>query len=244
MTAGANRGMGWRLAASLPMASRPVNASAVRQFLLGETACLSQFAHPPSELGPQVIHAAKRAASLTHGTRDYKYYRDMLAASRYDWSRLNHHQVGRYAEYFVKMEFTRFGFEVYTTEVDDRCVDLVVRRRDDKFYDVQVKSVRGYTYIFVPKAKFQIADHRLLAPVVFHPNREPDLYLIPMTAWEKPNALLVSHDYEGPGQKSKPEWGLNLSAKNQHLLDPYSFRLIAPILEGSHGPAAAPKATK
>jgi hypothetical protein len=35
---------------------------------------------------------------------------------RYDWARLNPLQVGRYAEYFTKMEFTLYGFEVYTSE--------------------------------------------------------------------------------------------------------------------------------
>jgi hypothetical protein len=46
---------------------------------------------------------------------------------RYDWARLNKLQVGKYAEYFVKMEFTMIGFEVYTTEVDYRCIDFVAR---------------------------------------------------------------------------------------------------------------------
>jgi len=31
---------------------------------------------------------------------------------RYDWKRLNHLQVGRYSEYFVKMGFTLYGFSV------------------------------------------------------------------------------------------------------------------------------------
>lgn len=80
---------------------------------------------------------------------------------RLDWSRLNPLQVGRYAEYFVKMEFTLYGFEVYTSEVDDRCVDFVARRDGGPFYEVQVKSVRGYKYVFIPKAKFQRHRGRL-----------------------------------------------------------------------------------
>ena len=39
---------------------------------------------------------------------------------KYDWSRLNHLQLGRYAEYFIKMEFTALGFDVYSAEVDDK----------------------------------------------------------------------------------------------------------------------------
>ena len=56
---------------------------------------------------------------------------------KYNWNRLSRLQIGRYAEYFVKMEFTLFGFEVYTAEVDDRGVDFVIRK-DDRYYDVQV----------------------------------------------------------------------------------------------------------
>jgi hypothetical protein len=143
---------------------------------------------------------------------------------RFDWSRLNPLQVGRYAEYFVKMELTLFGFQVYTSEVDDRCIDFVARREGGEFYEVQVKSLRGNGYIFVPKAKFPIAPNRLLAIVLLYSEQEPVLYLVPMTAWIAPNALLVSRDYEG--LKSEPEWGLNISGKNQPLLDAYRFEKV------------------
>ena len=156
---------------------------------------------------------------------------------RLDWSRLNHLQVGRYAEYFVKMELTLYGFEVYTAEVDDRAIDFVARRGAGSFYEVQVKSVRGFNYIFVPKEHFSIAAHRLVAAVILHPGQEPELYLIPMSAWATPNKLFSSRDYEG--KKSKPEWGLNLSAANQHLLDPFRFALVVPGLGGSPSDGAA-----
>ena len=143
---------------------------------------------------------------------------------RLDWSHLNHLQLGRYAEYFVKMELTLFGFEVYSSEVDDRCIDFIARRGGGPFYEVQVKSVRGYNYVFIPKAKFPIAPHRLLALVLLHAGCEPEFYLIPMPAWQTPDALLVSRDYEG--KKSEPEWGVNLSAKNQALLDTYRFGVM------------------
>jgi len=44
---------------------------------------------------------------------------------RYDWSCLNALQLGQYAEYLVKIEFTLFGFGVYTAEVDDRGIDCL-----------------------------------------------------------------------------------------------------------------------
>ncbi len=149
---------------------------------------------------------------------------ESTSLNRCDWSRLNTLQLGRYAEYFVKMEFTLYGFEVYTSEVDDRCIDFVVRRGSERFYEVQVKSVRGYNYVFIPKAKFQIASNRIVALVLFHQGREPELFLMRMDCWNTPDALFVSRDYEG--KKSKPEWGLNLSAKNQKLLNQYGFERV------------------
>lgn len=91
---------------------------------------------------------------------------------RYDWQQLKSLQLGRYAEYFAKMEFTLFGFDVYTAEVDDKGIDFVIRRGRDQHYDVQVKSVTADKggYIFLPKAKFaatrdDLCDN-LLAAVV------------------------------------------------------------------------------
>jgi len=146
---------------------------------------------------------------------------DLQQMNRYNWSRLNHLQIGKYAEYFVKMEFALWGFDVYSSEVDDRGIDLVVRKDDITYYDVQVKSIRGYNYVFFPKDKFQ-PRHSLLAAVVILVEGEPPvLYLIPSEAWGEPNVLLADRRYEG--KKSKPEWGLNISRKNMPLLEQYKF---------------------
>jgi hypothetical protein len=140
---------------------------------------------------------------------------------RNTWSRLNSHQVGRFAEYFVKMEFAMYGFEVYTAEVDDRGIDFVARHGAGGFYEVQVKSVRDSSYVFMQKTKFPIRPDRLLALVLLEEDHPPDLYLIPATAWQSPNGLLVGRDYEG--LKSKPEWGVQLSSRTRPLLMPYRF---------------------
>jgi hypothetical protein len=56
----------------------------------------------------------------------------------YQWSTLNKQQVGAYCEYFVKMEMTMHGFQVYTTEVDDRGIDFVCRHGKGPFIEIQV----------------------------------------------------------------------------------------------------------
>ena len=38
---------------------------------------------------------------------------------------------------------------------------------------------------------------------------------------DPPNAVLVDRKYDKPGQKSEPEWGINISKKNYGLLDAY-----------------------
>ena len=147
---------------------------------------------------------------------------------RYSWSQLNKQQVGRFAEYFVKMEFALYGFEVYTAEVDDRGIDFVARYGAGGFYEVQVKSVRSSNYVFMHKSRFPLRPDRLLALVLLEEDQPLDLYLIPATAWLSPNALLVGRDYDG--LKSKPEWGVQLSRGNSPLLSPYHFDSVVVAL--------------
>lgn len=141
--------------------------------------------------------------------------------NKYNWDRLNPLQLGRYAEYFAKMEFTLFGFDVYGAEVDNQGIDFVIRKGNDRYYDVQVKSCRRFNYIFFPKEKFSPRDNLLAIVVLFLDGEPPQLYLIPSTRWLTSDALFVSHDY--PGKKSKPEWGLNLSRRNLPLLANFTF---------------------
>jgi hypothetical protein len=150
---------------------------------------------------------------------------------KYKWSKLHPLQVGKYGEYFVKMEFTSLGYDVYTTEVDNKGIDFIVRTSEDRYYDVQVKAIRGYNYIYFLKNNFSTYRENLLAAlVIFMSDGElPNLYLIPSKAWREPNALLVSRDY-GEGKKSKPDWGINLSKKNEQLLSQFAFDKIIQTL--------------
>lgn len=143
---------------------------------------------------------------------------------RHDWTRLSSLQLGRYAEYYAKMEFSLYGFDVYSNEVDDKGIDFVIRK-DAKYYDIQVKSVRRNNYVFFPKDKFVIRENLFATVLLFAKGQLPDLYLLPSIEWTKCNALFVSRDYEG--LKSKPEWGLNISGRNRDILSKYEFGKIA-----------------
>ena len=137
------------------------------------------------------------------------------------WSGLNRMQLGQYAEYFVKMEFTLHGLSVFTAEVDDRGIDFVIRTPSGEHYDVQVKSSCRGNYVFMQKDKFPLGERLLLALVLFTDGEPPELFLIPSTAWLKPNELFKDREYEG--KKSKPEWGLELAKKHRPLLEQYAF---------------------
>jgi len=133
------------------------------------------------------------------------------------WSKLNSLQLGRYAEYYAKMEFASYGLEVYTSEVDDHGIDFIAKIKSGRYLEIQVKSVRQTNYVFMQKEKWDIEDPNMyLALLLFEDGKLPDAYLIPAMAWKTPNTLLCDKDYEG--LKSKPEYGLNLSKKNLPLL--------------------------
>jgi len=159
-----------------------------------------------------------------------KTFQLVYALKKYEWSCLNKLQIGKYAEYFVKMEFTQHGFDVYSSEVDDRGIDFVVRKEPVSYYDVQVKSVRDRGYIFFPKCNFILRKNLFAAIVIFLESQPPQIYLIPSEAWKKPDALLRDREYVG--KKSEPEWGVNISKKNMLLLSKYAFEDVVKTLGG------------
>lgn len=138
------------------------------------------------------------------------------------WSVLNHLQLGRYAEYYAKMEFASYGFEIYSPEIDDHGVDFIVKKpNENDFYEVQVKSISNSGYVFFQK-KMRLEGNRLLCLLRFVDDELPEVYIIPATTWLEPKPPFVSRDYEKEGQKSKPEWGINVSKKNLPQLFNYS----------------------
>jgi hypothetical protein len=152
--------------------------------------------------------------------------------ARYNWKPLSKQQVGAYAEYFVKMEFTMHNLQVYSTEVDDHGIDFVARQGPGSFIEVQVKSLRSSSgYVFVQKEKFCVHPSLYLALVILLEGEAPKLYLIPSTAWLEPNGVLVVREYEG--LKSPPEYGINLSAKSLPILGAYLFDSIVAKLGAS-----------
>ena len=156
--------------------------------------------------------------------------------SKFVWSALNRQQVGAFAEYFVKMELTMHGFEVYSTEVDDRGIDFIARLNGSVFIEIQVKSLRKSGYVFMEKDKFKLKDHAYLALVLLNEGKEPELFLIPSAAWKTTDGVFVNRDYMG--KKSKPEWGVNVSKKNMGRLSEYIFDKAVTEMQESYPTAS------
>lgn len=148
--------------------------------------------------------------------------------TRYAWSSLNRIQKGTYGEYFAKMEFTMYGFEVYTSEVDDRGVDFVVRRPPGGFFDIQVKTITDMNLAYVNKNKFKQIDSYLVLLVRLHEGEPPQLFVFRGIDWDNSNKLLVYNPYDG--KKSAPAYEVHLTKDREEMLSKYSFDRVVPGL--------------
>lgn len=135
------------------------------------------------------------------------------------WSDLNNLQLGRYAEYYAKMVFSSYGWDIYTSEVDDHGVDFVAKDKDNAFFEIQVKGVRNNNVVCMSKEKQVLDKQHLIAYLRFTDDHFPEMYVIPSLVFLEPNQAFSSHDYVG--KKSKPEWVINYTGKTKELIEAY-----------------------
>lgn len=142
------------------------------------------------------------------------------------WNILSRMQLGRYAEYFTKMEFASYGLDVYTSEVDDHGIDFIVKDKKEVFNEIQVKALRNKGYTFMKQENFDLSSKTLyLALLIFEEDKLPNIYLVPTSAWNNENNMFVVRNYDN-GQKSKPEYGVNIVNSNKELLEKYRFETM------------------
>ena len=145
-----------------------------------------------------------------------------------NWSRkeLTRQRLGTFGEYYAKMVLSSYGMSIYTSEVDDHGIDFVAESKKG-FMKFQVKTVRqGTNYVFMLEEHFNIADSALfLFLSILTDDELPVSYIVPATVWENDaTGMFVYRKYEG--KKSKPEYGINLSAKNMQYLDVYKVEKV------------------
>jgi hypothetical protein len=83
---------------------------------------------------------------------------------------------GKSSELIVAGELIRHGIDVYVPCVDDQAIDLVIRAEGSygiRYYDVQVKSVRGYNRIIGLKST-EGRKGRYLLVIHYRHDKKPD----------------------------------------------------------------------
>lgn len=77
---------------------------------------------------------------------------------------------------------------------------------------------------FAQKNKFNIDNENLfLVLLIFKEGLLPEIFLLPSEIWKAPNDVFVDRKYDKPGQKSKPEYGINISNKSFEILKKFYF---------------------
>ncbi len=145
------------------------------------------------------------------------------------WNELTRMQLGKYAEYYAKMEFASYGLYVFTSEVDDHGIDFIVKDKRKIYNEIQVKSLRDKGYTFMQQEKFDLSNNNLyLALLIFEENKLPNIYLVPTSAWNNKNNMFIIRNFD-KGQKSKPEYGVNITNSNKELLENYRFESMIKV---------------
>lgn len=142
------------------------------------------------------------------------------------WQNLSGLELGKYSEYLAKIEFLKYKFQVFQTEVDDRGIDFIAKAKSS-FFEIQVKSVRLKTtsYVFFTQSElFYLRESLYVCLLIYKEALSPEIYLIPSFDLAKENGIFVFREYS-PESKSKPEWGIQLSKKHLSKLVPYKIEL-------------------
>ncbi|CAF1812269.1 DUF4365 domain-containing protein [Bacillus subtilis] len=139
-----------------------------------------------------------------------------------NWSKLNNLQLGRYGEYYAMMDFASYGYQIFSSEVDDHGIDFIARKAGGEFLEIQVKSLSfpKTTYTFLKEKHFN--PHKkgfYIYLMLFIEGSLPQSFLIPGSVFLEENDPVFKYR---PNYK-EPEYGINVSKKNMHILEQYSL---------------------
>mgnify|MGYP001582516893 CR=1 FL=1 len=135
----------------------------------------------------------------------------------------------------MQAEFIKNGFDVFSTEVDDKGIDLVVKNEHGEYFDIQVKT-SNQTYMFMRKEVFKPRPNLYVALLILDKKETQFFILIPSLDFKnKPlPTFLKDKDYEG--KKSQPEYGISTSDKHlSEIIERYLFSKIIDNLKNEGG---------
>jgi hypothetical protein len=132
-----------------------------------------------------------------------------------EWVHLNHIELNRFAKELTIRKFTNNGFKINNSDSN-----LHITSPSGDVMQIQVRSIRSTTnYVLLPKTRFNAHQQDLfLLLIIFTKNEQPELFLIPASAFNKQNALFRDRDHY-----EIPEYGMNVSNRNMHLLRQYKI---------------------
>lgn len=158
-----------------------------------------------------------------------------------NYKHLNTVQKGSFAEAYAKMAFTLEGFEVYTTEYDDRGIDFVIRNSTGRFYSVQVKATGHSANPFISESKFIDSEDFLVCAVRLVEGSEPSIYLARGCDWSEASDCL---HYNASGGSAGPYYEVRFSDKHKQSLERHSFPVYIERLKNDGSPYAPGEISK
>jgi len=90
-------------------------------------------------------------------------------------------RAGKCSELIVGGHLIRHGLDVYMPSVDDKAIDFIIRAqtgRSARYYDVQVKSIRGYNRIIGVKDPADKGSRYVLIIHYRHDKKEDEFFYL------------------------------------------------------------------
>lgn len=141
-------------------------------------------------------------------------------------SKSKHLHLGRIGELLMKAEFIKSGFDVFSTEVDDKGIDFILRNEEGKHFDIQVKAT-NQKYVFMRKEVFIPSINLYVALLILNKRGEQFFVLIPSLDFIKEDKPIFLVDRNFEGKKSPPEYGIYTSDKYlEKIRETYQFSKI------------------
>lgn len=136
------------------------------------------------------------------------------------WSQLSRNELVALGKTLVTERLESLGC---TVTPPSRLLDgkLDVRTPSERSAEVFVSTQRVGGYVFWTKQRLQPASNRFAAIVLLADGEDPELYLVPSTAWRSASPPLKDRDYVG--KKSEPEYRISLARSSLPSLQRYGW---------------------
>jgi hypothetical protein len=136
------------------------------------------------------------------------------------WSQLSRSDLIGLGRTLVTERLKSLGCDVKppSNRIDSR---LEVLTPSGRSIEVFVSTQRAGGYVFWTKRRLHLASNRFAAIVLLADAENPELYLVPTTAWR--GAAPPLKDRDNIGKRSEPEYGISLARSSVPALERYRW---------------------